>query len=320
MYTGRGPVCGIITRRAGADDAAAATGASACAAGAAGGACGSAAAEATGAVGGAALTGAGDDKGAFMGAEAVGGAAGFTTTEATDGADAIAGLASIAGATGGFATIGPAGGLAAIAGACGGGGAMTADAWRGCGTILRGAGRAASTGAVGGAWGRGSLDGTFGATLGATLVATGGATGAAIGFATGGWGAGRLAASASSSLRCWIALSTSPGFETRDQSIFGFASASARPVDAPPALPPRLKCVRTRSASSNSKELECVFFSVTPTSVSTSKIALLFTSSSRARSLIRTLLIRPFCFSRPKRSAVHSNLMPVGIDPVCIIA
>jgi hypothetical protein len=36
--------------------------------------------------------------------------------------------------------------------------------------------------------------------------------------------------------------------------------------------------------------------------------------------LIRTLLIRPFCFSRPKRSAVHSNLMPVGIDHVCIIA
>src|SRR5580704_955800 len=41
-------------------------------------------------------------------------------------------------------------------------------------------------------------------------------------------------------------------------------------------------------------ELEWVFFSVTPTAVSTSRMALLFTSSSLARSLIRTLLIRPF--------------------------
>jgi hypothetical protein len=248
-------------------------------------------------------------------AAAVGGVAGFATTGAAGGAAAIAGLASTGGPTGGFATTGPVGGFAAIAGVCCGGGAITAEACRGCGTILRGAGRAGSTGAVGGAWGTGCL--------GATLAATGGTTGATVatGFAAGGCGAGRLAASASSSLRCWIAFSTSPGFETRDQSIFGFASASARAAaDAPPALPPRLKCARTRSASSNSKELECVFFSVTPTSVSTSRIALLFTSSSRARSLIRTLLIRPFCFSLLKRSAVHSNLMPVGVDPICIIA
>jgi hypothetical protein len=97
-----------------------------------------------------------------------------------------------------------------------------------------------------------------------------------------------------------MALSTSPGLETRDQSIFGFASDSARALPwLPPGLPPLLKCVRTRSASSASSELECVFFSVTPTSVSTSKIALLFTSSSRAKSLIRTLLIRLFCLLRP---------------------
>jgi hypothetical protein len=43
-------------------------------------------------------------------------------------------------------------------------------------------------------------------------------------------------------------------------------------------------------------ELECVFFSVTPTCGSASRMALLLTSSSLARSLIRTLLIRPFCF------------------------
>ena len=172
----------------------------------------------------------------------------------------------------------------------------------------------ASAEADGGACGTGGLGTTAGAT-GAV------ATGAATVFATGGGDAGRLAASASCSLRSWIAFSTSPGLETRDQSILGFASASARAAaELLPALPPRLKCPRTRSASSASSELECVFFSVTPTSVSTSKIALLFTSSSRARSLIRTLLIRPFCFSHPKRSAVHSNLMPLGVDPVCIIA
>jgi ABC-type sugar transport system permease subunit len=45
-------------------------------------------------------------------------------------------------------------------------------------------------------------------------------------------------------------------------------------------------------------ELEWVFFSVTPTSIKASRIALLFTSSSRAKSLIRTLLIRPFIFNR----------------------
>lgn len=46
--------------------------------------------------------------------------------------------------TGGLATTGPAGGRAAIAGVAEGGGAITAEAWRGCGTILRGAGRWAS--------------------------------------------------------------------------------------------------------------------------------------------------------------------------------
>jgi hypothetical protein len=51
---------------------------------------------------------------------------------------------------------------------------------------------------------------------------------------------------------------------------------------------------RTFSASCSSSELEWVFFSVTPTSGSASRMALLLTSSSLARSLIRTLLIRPF--------------------------
>ena len=49
----------------------------------------------------------------------------------------------------------------------------------------------------------------------------------------------------------------------------------------------------------SSTELECVFFSVTPTSTRTSRIALLLTSSSLARSLIRILLIRPFLAPPP---------------------
>src|SRR3954462_15029674 len=54
-------------------------------------------------------------------------------------------------------------------------------------------------------------------------------------------------------------------------------------------------------------ELEWVFFSVTPTAVSASRMALLFTYSSLARSLIRTLLIRPFLYSA-LRLSLHCNL------------
>jgi ABC-type sugar transport system permease subunit len=95
-----------------------------------------------------------------------------------------------------------------------------------------------------------------------------------------------------------MAFSTSPGFDTRDQSIFCFGSGSGFAAPAP-FLPVRWKCRRTRSASSASNELEWVFFSVTPTAVRESRIALLFTSSSRAKSLIRTLLIRPFVSNPP---------------------
>ena len=70
----------------------------------------------------------------------------------------------------------------------------------------------------------------------------------------------------------------------------GGRDALAEPCPSPE---PR-KCARTLSASKSSSELEWVFFSVTPTSVNTSRIDLLFTSSSLARSLIRILLIRLF--------------------------
>jgi len=173
-----------------------------------------------------------------------------------------------------------------MAGACGGAATIGA-AGRGWGTILRGAGFAASGAAAAGA----------GAAVRAGgAVETAGFAGAAATGAAGAAGRGGATAAASCSFFCRMAFSTSPGLETWDRSIFGFAEASGR--DAPAAAPdfPRCRKARTRSASSSSSELECVFFSVTPTASRTSRIALLLTSSSRAKSLIRTLLIRPFVF------------------------
>ena len=165
---------------------------------------------------------------------------------------------------------------------------------------------------------RGAGGSTLGAAAGA--LAAGAAAGAA--EAAGGAGAstglaaaggvawGRGAGRSASSLRCWIALRTSPGFDTRDQSIFWGPPFSPFDAAEPLRLLPRWKCARTRCASSSSSELECVFGSVTPTSFSTSRIALLLTSSSLAKSLIRTLLIRPFTWhSACRPSALHSNLL-----------
>lgn len=139
------------------------------------------------------------------------------------------------------------------------------------------------------------------AVFGASGLAAGatGVAGLATGFvATGAAGAGLAAggggAGASTFLR--IAAKTSPGFEIFERSILVLiSSAPPRAVlssllAAP--LPCPEKCRRTRSASSSSSELECVFFSVTPACARTSRIALLLTSSSLAKSLIRILLIR----------------------------
>ena len=95
-----------------------------------------------------------------------------------------------------------------------------------------------------------------------------------------------------------IAFRTSPGFEICERSILVLISSPSGRLGreerfgACASLLAR-KWTRTFSASCSSRELECVFFSVTPTLSSTSRIALLLTSSSLARSLIRTLLIRP---------------------------
>jgi hypothetical protein len=129
--------------------------------------------------------------------------------------------------------------------------------------------------------------------------------GATTGFSAGGCVTGGATArgaggAATASFRCVIAFSTSPGREMFERSIFVLISSSPRnpreldlPAGDEPSAEER-RYTRTFSASCSSRELECVFFSVTPTSARVSRIALLLTSSSRARSLIRTLLIRPF--------------------------
>ena len=127
----------------------------------------------------------------------------------------------------------------------------------------------------------------------------------------GGATAGRECACCSACLRSRIAFSASPGLEIFERSILGSPEAAAEraPLDGEP---PR-RYTRTRSASSSSSELECVFFSVTPTAVKASRIDLLLTSSSRAKSLIRTLLIRPL-FATPcrlSRSYAASTLRDV---------
>jgi hypothetical protein len=54
---------------------------------------------------------------------------------------------------------------------------------------------------------------------------------------------------------------------------------------------------------------------VTPTAVKASRMDLLLTSSSRARSLMRTLLI--YSFSRPRSSGFESRGMRWSVAPSC---
>ncbi len=142
----------------------------------------------------------------------------------------------------------------------------------------------------------GSAAGTAGAA-GFAAGFTGAAGACAAGFtgSAGFGGATGRAAAGGCAVCCVMAFSTSPGFEIFERSIFGLnsscAGAALREVDPPPPDCPA-KYARTFAASSSSIELEWVFFSVTPTFGRTSRIALLFTSSSRAKSLIR-IFIRP---------------------------
>lgn len=163
-------------------------------------------------------------------------------------------------------------------------GGTIAGAGLGCGTILRGSGRAGAAGGGAATTGGGAADftGAFPVTGVAALLG----------------GTWLLRASASAS--CFlarIAFITSPGLETCERSIFGVIAWDARD-DAEPPWPagrdPCWNCARTLSASCPSIELECVLPSARPSSARTSSICRLLTSNSRARSLIRTLLIRLF--------------------------
>jgi hypothetical protein len=189
-----------------------------------------------------------------------------------------------------------AGGTAAVAGAeCGG--AMRAGVWL-TGDATGGATGGAACGAAAGWVGAGGACTTCAAAAGAVLVSGGAAECAAN---------GGLAV-------CWIAFSTSPGLEIFDRSILVLISSSVRAFVslglAASACP--AKCWRTRSASSTSIELEWVFFSVTPTFGSASRMALLLTSSSLARSLIRIFCITPFRFLRRCSLGLHCSLTVVG--------
>lgn len=210
---------------------------------------------------------------------------------------------------------------------CGGGVIGLVGAGRGgtAGVVAAGA-CVGTTGTTGGATGRG------GATVAGVMILGGGAGigGAAgcAGFAAGGAGAAAGlvccggggagfggAGGAGGAAGCFlsrIAFSTSPGLEMCDRSILVLISSGPaweeRADRAAPCPSEPLKWTRTFSASCSSSELECDFFSVMPTSVSTSRMALLLTSSSLARSLIRILLIRLFVPPNVVPLSLHSNL------------
>ncbi len=210
----------------------------------------------------------------------------------------------VCGDGGGAKEIGDAGGAIGV-------GAATDDVGAE-GVLATGAGR---LGATGGTINRGGA----GVAVGAAGAGTGGLITGAAGLASCGGGVAALggATGAAAPPCClpMIAFSTSPGREMCDKSIFvlmpsGSVRAERADLAAAPSPEPR-SLTRTLSASFSSRELECVFFSVTPTSVNTSRIALLLTSSSRARSLIRTLLIRLFV---PPNLLSNSSCQPLGIS------
>jgi len=168
------------------------------------------------------------------------------------------------------------------------------------------AGAATCAPAGGGAAGRPDGIGTAGGAAAAAGFAAAGTAGAA-GFTTAGaaGAAGFVAARAAgrgaggAGVVCLVmAFSTSPGLEILERSILvlislaaGRAARFSLAEDAASAWPRKWR--RTFSASSAPMELECVFFSLTPISGRRSRTALALTSSSRARSLMRTFSMRP---------------------------
>jgi len=237
----------------------------------------------------------------MRGAGGCGGPAGGAGGRAAIGAwDPIDGPAEGAvGVAGGNFIAGAAGGVAARTGAATVGAAET-ELGVAVGPTFSDIGAATTSGRAAGAGGGTVAAGIAGEAAGGMGLATGGG-GATAGLAATGGAAGRTGAAAASFF-CVMAFSTSPGREMCDKSILVLISSSPRSGRAERADPdcasdePRM-WARTFSASCSSSELEWVFFSVTPTIGRASRMALLLTSSSLARSLIRTLLIRPFFYS-----------------------
>jgi hypothetical protein len=167
------------------------------------------------------------------------------------------------------------------------------------GTTSRGG---AAAGALGGA--------------GAGVLTAGGAGAIAVLVSMGGAGAGEAVVVGGACCLLMMAFNASPGLEIWERSILVLiSSASARPgravrLEVCAGLELRRRA-RTLSASWSSRELEWLFFSVTPISGSTSRIDLLLTSSSLARSLIRILLIRPFVL---RTVSAKSSYQPHGVS------
>ncbi len=178
-----------------------------------------------------------------------------------------------------------------------------------CGGVTTTAGGVADFSAAGGA-------------AGAAGLAAGGVTktvfsGAGLGFSTTGvgaattgglTGAGATTAGLDDAGGCCCCFSfsrsrriTSPGLEILERSSLGLTSvAEVLSRDAAPDL--EVIYFLTSSASSTSRELEWVFFAVTPTSGKTSRMALAFTSSSLAKSLIRIFIRSAFPPTPSRRS------------------
>ena len=108
-------------------------------------------------------------------------------------------------------------------------------------------------------------------------------------------GAGSLGASSMMGVGSLFAIELGAGRTASGAMAGGFAAASgSRPSPTgsagSPNTPDATRC-RICSATSSSSELECVFLSVTPSSGSRSRMMFGLTSSSRASSLMRILLI-----------------------------
>jgi len=256
---------------------------------------------ATGRGGGALYTGRGPVCGTIM--RGAGGCGGPATTGGRGAAAGGWGAADaeIVGAAGGDGGVTTEAGEGVGRGGAATGAAVEAEIDGAVGVTLAGfsARGAATAGRAGGITGVAVAAGIEGTPGGGVGRANGGAT---AGLATNAGGAGRTGAGAAASFFCVIALSTSPGREMFDKSILVLISSSPRSgraarADGACASDEPRRWIRTFSASCSSSELEWVFFSVTPTMGSVSRMALLLTSSSLARSLIRTLLIRPFLYS-----------------------